>query len=427
MTCRFEQIAADPVPAHDRRPSPAAVDGSASVRTTCLCRLAQPPGAPCALVLTTAYDELIGSTLALLSSRTGRIHRIDHPWLARMRAALAAAEQSRSTLLAVQGTTVSRWLCAVRELLACPVHRVELRYLPRQWDPDPRNLLRPFLCQLARSGASTIVLLPRNPQMFEPPADYVAAVLARRLCVVYTRPGGNVDRLLRLPAVAKRASYPHCPPHPLGSSDPPAEPQPPHQAGPKSEPVASLPWHDFLFHWTRAQSHGWPGEPPNAPLAKLLLATESYDAFSALKRIAYRGVIYASGTVEPFVSLTATAPTEWRDRRVYRHHRGRFDYELYGIAIHKAEVLAQGGVPVCYCDPPVYAQLPRDLRTRFQPLWCPRNPRLRWNAEHEWRVFGDLVLSVAPARSVFFLAPSPEEAREITRISGRPCAFFGQS
>jgi hypothetical protein len=153
---------------------------------------------------------------------------------------------------------------------------------------------------------------------------------------------------------------------------------------------------DWLLHWTRATPGPWPGESEDDYLDHLILRTGDADhsALATLCRILCEGVLRASasGIRSGFgvVAFTAVPLCEFRERRIFRGHRTRFDFEPWGIAIRKSALLQKGARPVIYGDEAVWQTLPEEQRPWFQKITFEESTSTQ--TEQEWRIQGDLIL-----------------------------------
>ena len=175
----------------------------------------------------------------------------------------------------------------------------------------------------------------------------------------------------------------------------------------------------WLLHWTRAKAGPWPSESQDDFLDAMLLQTESADhsALATLLRIiSARRVTASSDGIRgghAVVSFTAVSLSEFRDRRVFRKHRHRFDFEPWGIGICKAALLQLGARPVIYGTAETWLALNADERAFFQKATS--DGATNNCAELEWRVIGDVDLSQLPAEAVCVFVDNVETAALVAR------------
>lgn len=155
---------------------------------------------------------------------------------------------------------------------------------------------------------------------------------------------------------------------------------------------------DWLLHWTRDRKGPWPDQDIHDWLDELLLGCPGAkrSAFASLLRIISEMRLRSSdegirgGT--SVVSFTEVPLSEFRQRRVYRTHRLRYDFEPWGIAIRRRALAGCGAVRVVYGDEREWDALPPDTRWTFQKATAGSGATDNL-AEREWRIRGDLVLS----------------------------------
>jgi hypothetical protein len=120
------------------------------------------------------------------------------------------------------------------------------------------------------------------------------------------------------------------------------------------------------------------------------------------------------------VSFTAVPLEKLHTLRVFRPHRGRWDFEPYGICIDLDHLRRLGVRPVTYVDrpggaPSVDAWLQQRARTVTTG-----GVVIDWSVEREWRHLGDLNLRTIPGHAICLFVPSAAEARALRRVAGWP-------
>lgn len=184
-----------------------------------------------------------------------------------------------------------------------------------------------------------------------------------------------------------------------------------------SDPIGE-PEH-WLLHWTRAKAGPWPGETQDDFLDAMILQTESADhsALATLLRIISNGRLAASADGirggHAVVSFTAVSLSEFRERRVFRKHRHRFDFEPWGIGICRSALLHLGARPVVYEQPKNWLTLNPEDRPFFQKATT--DGATNNCAEQEWRVIGDVDLSQLPSDAVCVFVDNAETAALVAR------------
>jgi hypothetical protein len=198
---------------------------------------------------------------------------------------------------------------------------------------------------------------------------------------------------------------------------------------------SAAPW-DFLSHWTRRSQGPWPGETETEYLDRLLGpdGKADYSALAALKRILQQEKISSTSNAirggYAVVSFTAIPLCEWPARRIYRRHRGRWDFEFYGVCIRRECLELSGARAVIYGDEEDWGRLGGEERPYFQ-LRATRGAGdgagIIWSDEQEWRHFGDVDLRPLAADEALVFVPTLEEAQTLGRLCRWPVVVVGQS
>ena len=148
--------------------------------------------------------------------------------------------------------------------------------------------------------------------------------------------------------------------------------------------------------------------------------------FAALLRIMRQKCLLASarlirGSV-PVVSFTAVSLSELNRLRVFRPHRGNWDFEPYGICIRRDWLIKRATRPVRYAGEQEWSELADDERPYFQKhasltkagaVWD-------WTAEQEWRHCGHLDLRELSAVDGFVFVPTESERQRLSTVSPWP-------
>jgi hypothetical protein len=185
----------------------------------------------------------------------------------------------------------------------------------------------------------------------------------------------------------------------------------------------------YLTHCTRRRDGPWPQQDEAEHIDDLILARPDADhsALSTLRRILEQRRLIAMAEAirgaTRVVSFTAVPLAELRRLRVFRPHRGRWDFEPYGICIRRDWLEGCGVRHVVYGDDPLWEDLSPDDRPFFQ-LRRTRRPAARgsidWAVEDEWRVVGDVDLSQIPRDAAMVFVPSRAEAQVVAGLSRWP-------
>ena len=185
----------------------------------------------------------------------------------------------------------------------------------------------------------------------------------------------------------------------------------------------------FLTHCTRRRKGPWPDQVDTDYLDDLILDREDADhsALAALLRIVRQQRLIATAQTirgaTPVVSFTAVPLAELRRLRVFRPHRGRWDFEPYGICLRCDRLKQLGARPVQYGDDRLWNRLALNERPFFQFRKTRRETGARhidWSVEDEWRVLGTIDLAEFPADAALVFVPTAAEAEKMAAISRWP-------
>lgn len=367
------------------------------------------------------------TTLALFSSHLPRPWDRQSWWFERLGQSCRRAHREGKTLLGVSSSTTTRFLFACDAIhktqswiLTLPSFRQSLHHwldsLPLSADTILEADIRQSQLSPILSAASGKHASPGLPE-----ADALMIELARDHEVLYLRPNGRLKR-----ALPEKLSSPT---PPVVSSCPTRPPIRYTGRQPAAFLVESSPldWRDYLAHWTRDPDGPWPGESLDTWLGQLVrnspLATRG--PLLALRRIIRQRQITASHRTirggSQVVCFTAVPFNLWRERRVYRRHRRRWDFEPFAIAILKSWLVARGAQPVRYGHESEWQRLPAAERPFFQKAQTESGfSPMNWREEEEWRLVGHLDLSELPRDSAVLLAPDTSTATQLAYFSPWP-------
>jgi hypothetical protein len=406
--------------------------------------------------------------VAIVSSRLGRGLERQGEWFSALRAVCEGMDGQREMLLMVPGTTAARYVARCATLFSLPLLRIEvprsdsrpighwLRDVQRVGDPSCHVLngvarLSPPLHAIHEhhDAASSLHKAPLRDRML--------VALATRLEVLHVRRGGHLERLIEArltdarwpPSSVRVAMSPMLTPGTLagrllrqgavGWKSPEHHHDSsvtralalPRESGPAlHHRIVPMPVQDgwaYLTHCTRQQPGPWPGQSDDEYLDELILGRARSDrsAFGALERIVRQRRLVANrlairgGT--RVVSFTEVPLAELPQLRAFRPHRGRWDFEPYGICIRRSWLENSGARAVRYGEEPLWEQLPEQERPFFQ-LARTRHARhaMDWTVEREWRHIGDVALGDVPSEAGLLFVPSEAEAQSLARISPWP-------
>jgi hypothetical protein len=181
---------------------------------------------------------------------------------------------------------------------------------------------------------------------------------------------------------------------------------------------------DWLIHWTRAPRGEWAGESREHYLENMVQGDthNARTAFGTLERIIDASLVRATAgntrAASEVVCFTETPLAELVTRRVFRQHRGRWDFEPYGIGIRTDVVRSLGGRAVIYGDEATCQCLPEGERPWFQPRHSQTSTSSKaidWTSEREWRLPTELTLRNVSADDMFVFCATELEAASLRR------------
>jgi len=191
-----------------------------------------------------------------------------------------------------------------------------------------------------------------------------------------------------------------------------------------NELLRSEPTPEWLIHWTRSPLAEWAGESCNDYLNDSVLGDASHlrTAFATLQRIVAERLIRATScntrTPVDVVCLSETPLVNLVAQRIFRKHRGRWDFEHYGIGVRCKSIRALGGRPVIYGDDKVWQSLPQGEQPWFQPRQSrATKTSIDWTIENEWRLTSKLSLDRLSVDDVFVFCATECEAAELRSAS----------
>ena len=349
--------------------------------------------------------------VAFVSSHLGRWPHRRTDWFAALSTACNQLLDENSRLLLVAGTTTAPYLTRCGELFG---HRVATL--------DSTGVSRGDRDQLSVFNADVIIALAVGnrsrtrtliQQVLEPPSEgrppvwfaRSTSLVSREITEKWTTLGARPFD----PASRRR-------------SDPPIA-----EATVQLATNRMVKSGDWLVHCTRECDGRWPGQSQDQYLDDLILGRSASDhsVQATLRKILVeRRLRAASRPVRgfpPAVSFSASPLEELLTRRVFRGHRGRWDFEPYGLAISRDWLAARGARPVVY-------RLPGDLRGNDpfeQPTGSQGRPPMHWPREEEWRHPGDVDLSSLPDSQGLVLVHRHSDLGFVSGISRWPVLVLG--
>jgi hypothetical protein len=260
------------------------------------------------------------------------------------------------------------------------------------------------------------------------PQDRALALASHRLELIFQRPGGTWQELIRRQQVDSR--------FPRSAVNVCSEPL--QQCTTTTDDASQLPGGDLLpsqfsiaescapdgphlIHWTRAPFAAWNGESEDDYETGLLQGTVAgpRSAFDTLRRILREKTVRGSGRLlrqgRAAVCFSATPLQSYSGLRIYRQHLHRFDFEPYGLCVSRRKLQELGARPVIYGATPMLERLPLADQPFFQAAVAGRSTPLDWTLEREWRLAGDLDLRPFAAHELCVFVNQPSEADRLRR------------
>ena len=181
----------------------------------------------------------------------------------------------------------------------------------------------------------------------------------------------------------------------------------------------------FLIHWTRQSTGPWPEQSYREFLDDLLFKSPNRGegGFSTLKRILEQQKIRGTNTLtkgkQKMTCFTAVPLSTYADRRIFRSHLSRWDFEHYGIACDYEFLKKMGARPVNYGTESDRNHLDAADRLFFQ-LQASTRTKINWRDEREWRFRGDLDLKNVPHQMAFVFVKTNSERTALKNQSRWP-------
>lgn len=199
----------------------------------------------------------------------------------------------------------------------------------------------------------------------------------------------------------------------------------------EDEPVEVTPHYtnfdhtQFLTHCTRRYDGPWPGESEEQFLDDLLLDRSGADhsALATLCRIVGQRKLLANNQMtrgDTKVVCFADCPaTELVSRRTFRAHRGKWDYEPFGVCIRRRWLSKHGAKPVLYISKSDWNAIEPGHYWYYQTETT-EDESVDWKTEREWRVPQDIDLSRIPNDDIFVFVPDHQSADAVRSVCPWP-------
>lgn len=181
----------------------------------------------------------------------------------------------------------------------------------------------------------------------------------------------------------------------------------------------------YLIHCTRRRVGPWPNQTNAEFIDDLIFQSHQQDhrAVASLRRILALKRIFASNDLtrdrRPVVCFSNVPLAQITERRVFRPHLSRWDFEPFGLAIDREYLQKRGARPVVYGTEQDWKQLPEESRTFFQ-MEKSKSGNIDWQQEREWRLPGDLNLAQIPRNRAIVFVDSESDVQSILPFSRWP-------
>ncbi len=192
----------------------------------------------------------------------------------------------------------------------------------------------------------------------------------------------------------------------------------------------------YLSHTTRACPGPWPEQAMDDYLDSLLQSRGDSDhsPVGTLERILIQRRLIASERTarggSRIVSFTASPLSRLPELRRFRRHRGRWDFEPFGLCVRQEWLLQRGARPVLYGDETAWQTLNEPDQPFFQPAHSGRTSSedaeagIDWTVEREWRHVGDLELGQLSREDALIFVPNFAAARRLSAVSPWPITLW---
>ena len=383
---------------------------------------------------------------AIVMSRLPRLALPDAPWLLGLRAALRRVRDRGDTLLVGEGTAGGDFVRRGAELLGL------------DWEVASTS---------DGQAAHTDDAMPENERI--PDRDRALAETADELLVLSVRDNGHWHRLLRdrlktgrggvtlvdlvefegplarvellsLGAALWKPDPVQTLPLVVSCAEATAdEAKPTTQHSDSVVELVPFPDADgwtYLSHTTRACPGPWPEQPLDDYLDSLLQSRSDADhsPVGTLERILIQRRLIASVRTarggSRVVSFTASPLSRLPELRRFRRHRGRWDFESFGLCIRQEWLMKRGARPVLYGDETAWQNLSESDRPFFQPAHSGHSSSedadagIDWTVEREWRHVGELDLSQLAHDDALVFVPNFAAARCLSAVSPWPITLW---
>lgn len=353
---------------------------------------------------------------AVASSRLGKPVERRKLWFQLLHRVVRRAAADGAVLMIVEGTAAAEWIERAAQLFSCSTVRI------RPDEPANKDRLlfelsdRLFVLRARRGGLiarlvqqqsnndATKTLVAIWPDEDDAGADLVAAGAVGWWLFDNEAniDGSSQDRQAKFDLI------------PAGST----------VASPEPVLLDRLPMVEggWLIHCTRGRSGPIPGQTEAQWRDEVLLGGlggADLGPADVLQLIftqqCLRGQPLGKG-LPPVVCFAEVPLGELLARRTFRPHRGRWDYEPFGIAVRRGKLESMGVRPVVYAETFADSKLSANERWRYQAT----GKTFDWTEEREWRANGSLDLSLLEPSDMIIFVGDCTAATQMAEISRWP-------
>ena len=383
---------------------------------------------------------------AIVMSRLPRLALPDAPWLCGLRAALRRVRDRGDTLLVGDGTAGCDFVRRGAELLGLDweVASSSANQAVHTEDAILESDSIPSRDRALADAADELLLLSvrDNGHWHRLLRDRLKAGRRGVVLVDHSEPEGSTarDELLLLGASLWKPDLGETLPLSRSSADS-ATIETEEYVERTDSVVELVPFPDaagwaYLSHTTRACPGPWPEQPMNDYLDSLLQSRgdDDHSPVGTLERILIQRRLVSSMRTarggSRVVSFTAAPLSRLPELRRFRRHRGRWDFEPFGLCIRQEWLMKRGARSVLYGDESAWQNVSEPDRPFFQPAHSGSSSSedadagIDWTVEREWRHVGDLDISQLSREDALVFVPNFAAARRLSVVSPWPITLW---
>jgi len=240
--------------------------------------------------------------------------------------------------------------------------------------------------------------------------DRAVFEIAEKIVPIAIRPGGKIEKLLEEYKTVKAIDESNRIPYAKAGYLPPK-----YQ---RTKDNAKIEKWDYIVHWTKTCHGPWPHESTSEFYKKLLASSDVYPncAFNTLQNILEKRVIFSSSKHirdgRGVIGFSESSPTEIAAAIRWCPKSVNYNFEPYGIGIHKEEASRLGFRPVIYGSSVDYKKLADSDKPFFQNKG---EKNVDWTSEKEWRCIVDFDFSPIDQSKIIVCVWSESEAEYLRK------------